>query len=50
MTASSTRALITEALQDYGVEMLVILGAIIGVALGFFVFKIGWKKVKALAK
>jgi len=46
MTASSTQALITDAISDFGGAMLVVLGAVIVVGVGFLVFRIGWRKVK----
>jgi len=47
MNASSTQALILDAVTDYGGAMLVILGAVLGLAVGFLVFRKGWKKVKS---
>jgi len=46
MSASSSQALITDAITDYGAAMLVVLGAVIVVGVGFLVFRIGWSKVK----
>jgi len=50
MNASSTRALIIDALSDFGTEMLVVLAAVIGVGLGFLIYRIGWRKVKGSHK
>jgi len=32
---------------DFGGAMLIILGAVVTIGVGFLVFKIGWKKVKS---
>jgi len=50
MTASSTQALITDAISDFGGAMIVILGAVIAVGVGFLVFRIGWRKAKSSHK
>jgi len=50
MNASSTRALIIDAIGDFGTEMLVVLAAVIGVGVGFLIYKIGWRKVKGSHK
>jgi len=50
MNASTTRALIVDAIQDFGAEMLLVLGAVIVVGLGFLVFRIGWRKAKGSHK
>jgi hypothetical protein len=46
MDASSTQALITTAVTDFGTSGLVILGAVIGIALALLVFRFGWKKLR----
>jgi len=46
MDATSTLALITGAFTDYGTAVLAILGAVLGIGLGYLVFKFGWRKVK----
>jgi len=46
MSTSTALALITGAFTDYGVALLAIFGAVIGIGLGVLVFKFGWKKVK----
>jgi len=50
MSAASTTALITGGLADFGTSMLVVLAAVIGVGVGFLVFRIGWRKVKGSHK
>lgn len=50
MSASSTRALIVDGIQEFGGEMLLVLGAVIVVGLGFLVFRIGWRKLKGSHK
>ena len=49
MSASSTQALITDAITDFGGAALVVLGAIIGLAVGFLVFRWGWRKLRGAA-
>jgi len=46
MSASSTQALVIDAISDFGTAMLAVLGAVIVVGVGFLVFRIGWRKVK----
>jgi len=46
MSATSTQALILDAVTDYGSAILVILGAVITIGVGMIVFKFGWRKVK----
>jgi len=46
MDASSTQALITGAVSSFGGAGLVILGAVIGIAVGLLVFRFGWKKLR----
>jgi len=46
MTASATRALVTDGITDYGTEMLAVLGAVIVVIVGFFVFRAGVRWLK----
>jgi len=50
MSASSTQALITGAITDYGTSILAILGAVIVIGLGVLVFNYGWRKVKGSAR
>jgi len=46
MTASGTRALIVDGITDYGTEMLTVLGAVIVVIVGFYVFRAGVRWLK----
>lgn len=46
MNASSTLALITGGITDFGVALLAILGAILTIGVGYLVFRIGWRKTK----
>jgi len=46
MTASSTQALITSGLTDFGTSVLAILTAVIGVGVAYLIFRFGWRKVK----
>jgi len=41
MNASSVQFIITNGITDYGTAMLAILGAVIAVIIGFFVFRSG---------
>jgi uncharacterized membrane-anchored protein YhcB (DUF1043 family) len=49
MNASTTEALITDGIADFSTTGLVILGAIIGVAVGLLVFRWGWRKLRGVA-
>lgn len=46
MTASATRTLITDGIADYSAEMLTVLGAVIVVIVGFYVFRAGVRWLK----
>jgi len=46
MTPTSATTAITTALGDFGTQALVIIVAILGVAVGFFLLRWGWKKIK----
>lgn len=48
MNASSTQTLITGAIADYGTAMLVVLGAVLAIGVGFLVFRKGWRFVKGI--
>jgi len=50
MDATSTKLLILGATSDFGIAMLAVLGAVLGIGVGFLVYKIGWRKVKGAAK
>jgi len=49
MNASTTQALITDAITDFGTSALVILGATIALMVGFLVFRWGWRKLRGSA-
>jgi len=44
LTAISTLA--TTTLSDFGDEVLVVLTAVIGIAIAYFLFKFAWRKIK----
>jgi len=46
MTASATQALVTTAITDYGTAMLAVLGGVVVVIVGFFVFRAGVRWLK----
>jgi len=50
MSASSTQALITDAITDFGGSALVILGAIIVLVVGFMVFRWGVGKLRGAGR
>lgn len=50
MTAAATQELITSSVTDFGASALVVLGAIVAVGVGFIVFKMGWNKLKSVAR
>lgn len=45
MTASAIQSLILSTLTQFGVSVLAIITAVIGVAVAYLVFKFGWKRV-----
>jgi len=46
MNATSTGALITSAIGQVGTSALLILTAVLGIGVAYFVFRWGWRKVK----
>jgi len=44
MTASAIQTLITDTLSDFGDSALVVLGAVIGIAVAYFLYK--WGKAR----
>jgi len=45
-TSTSSTAIITGALTDYGTALLVILTAVIGIGVAYLVYRFGWRRVK----
>jgi len=50
MDATSTLALITGSFTTYGNAVLVVLGAVLTIGLGYLVFRFGWRKVRGSVK
>jgi len=50
LATSTGSTLITGAIGDVGVAMLTILTAILGVAVGYLIFKFGWRRVKGVVR
>lgn len=50
MDATTTQALITGAVTDFGTAGLAILGAVIGIGVAILVFHWGWRKVRGAAR
>jgi len=46
LATSSATTLVTGGISDVGIAMLAILTAMLGVAIGYLVFKFGWRRVK----
>jgi len=46
MVAALGTALIATGFTDFGVAMLVILAAFLGIAIGYLAFKFGWRRIK----
>jgi len=46
MNATNALNLLLDGLQKFGISLFTILAAVIGVGVGFLVFKIGWNKVR----
>jgi len=49
MDYSATQALITSSVSSFGAAALVVLGAVIGIAVGLLVFRWGWRKIRGVA-
>jgi len=50
ISVASVQDLVTDKLSDYGNAVLIILGALLGIAVAYLVFKFGWRKVKGSVK
>jgi len=46
LASTTATTVITGAVADYGVEALVILTAVIGLGVGYLIFRFGWRKTK----
>jgi len=46
MDATSTQVLITNAIGSVGYSAFLILTAVLGIGVAYFVFRWGWRKVK----
>lgn len=46
MNATATQALITDGLTTFGSSILVILGAVLVIGIGYLVFRFGWGRIK----
>jgi len=46
MNATATQALITDGLTTFGSSVLVILGAVLVIGIGYLVFRFGWGRIK----
>jgi len=46
MDLNAISTLATSTLGDFGDEVLVVLTAVIGIAIAYFLFKFAWKKIK----
>jgi len=46
LATSTATTLITGAITDTGAAMLTILGVMLGVAVGYLIFKFGWRRTK----
>lgn len=50
MSTSTVTSLITDAIGDLGAAMFVVLGAFLGIAVSYLVFKFGWRKTKGAVR
>jgi len=50
MSTSTATSLITGAVTDVGTAMLAVLTAVLVVAVGYLVFKFGWRKTKGAVR
>ena len=50
MTPSAIQTLVTDSLTDVGDAALVILTAVVGIAIAYFLFKWGFRKVKGAVR
>lgn len=48
LTAIGTLA--TTTLSDFGAQVLLVLTAVIGIAIAYFLFRFAWKKIKGSVK
>lgn len=46
MNANATQTIILGALADFGGAVLIIIGAVLAVGVGYLVFRIGWTSTK----
>jgi len=46
MNATATQNLITDGLTTFGGSVLVILGAVLVIGIGYLVFRFGWGRIK----
>jgi len=47
MSASTTQALITGGLTDFGTSVVAVLTAVLVIGIGYLVFRFGWSKIKS---
>lgn len=48
ISKTSALALLTGAFTDYGTAILIILGIVLGIGIGYLIFKFGWKTLMNL--
>jgi len=50
MDLTAIQTLATTTLGDFGDSVLVVLTAVIGIAIAYFLFKFAWRKIKGSVK
>jgi hypothetical protein len=50
MDLAAISNLATNTLSDFGDQVLIVLTAVIGVAIAYFLFKFAWRKIKGSVK
>jgi len=46
MSTSTALALVQGGFTDFGVAVLAVLGSLLTIAIGYLVFKFGWRKIR----
>jgi len=46
ISSSTALTLVTGAFTDFGTDVLAILGLVLGIGVGYLIFRFGWRKVK----
>jgi hypothetical protein len=50
LTMATAGTLVTSTITAFGVQVLLVLGGIVAIMAGYFLFKWGWRKIKGSVK